>query len=127
MGRRERERVKGLESVALSTERKPRRDRDEIAAERGVQLLQERGGSVYPLKVQFVLCSQMLATEPPGSRLPLHLASVTRAPTLQHISDRINLISAQHNLGAPHRLVSSLMMLAFEVRIAIFLSRHLVY
>ncbi|KAJ3486810.1 hypothetical protein NLI96_g3983 [Meripilus lineatus] len=98
LGRRERERVKGLETVALSTERKPRKDRDEIAAERGVQSLQERG-------------------EPPGSRLPLHLASMTRAPTLQHISDRINLISAQHNLGAPHRLVSSLMMLAFEAKL----------
>jgi len=98
MGRRERERVRGMETMALSTERKPRRDKDEINAERGVQLLSERG-------------------EPPGSRLPLHLASVTRAPTLQHISDRINLISAQHNLGAPSRMVSSLMMLAFEAKL----------
>ncbi|PSR72818.1 hypothetical protein PHLCEN_2v11315 [Hermanssonia centrifuga] len=96
MGRRERDRLRSLESMALSTERKPRKGRDEIADERGVVLLNERG-------------------EPPGSRLPLHLASITRAPTLQHISDRINLISAQHNLGAPARQVSSLMMLGFEV------------
>ncbi len=53
--------------------------------------------------------------DPPGSRLPLNLASITRAPTLQHISERINLISAQHNLSAPSREVASLLMLAFEV------------
>lgn len=120
LGRRERERVKGLETVALSTERKPRKERDEIAAERGVQLLQERGGrnllrNLYTHSSQLKLCYIGL----PGGRMPLHLASMTRAPTLQHISDRINLISAQHNLGAPHRQVSSLMMLAFEVS-----SRH---
>lgn len=44
LGKRERERLRGLEAVALSTERRPRRERDEIAAERGVVLLQERGG-----------------------------------------------------------------------------------
>lgn len=53
--------------------------------------------------------------ESPGSRLPLNLASMTRAPTLQHISERINLISAQHNLGAPSKDVASLLLLAFEV------------
>lgn len=54
--------------------------------------------------------------EPAGSRLALHLASVTRAPNLQHISDRINLICAQHDLAAPGRQVASLMMFAFEAR-----------
>ncbi|KAI0821573.1 transcriptional regulator of RNA polII, SAGA, subunit-domain-containing protein [Irpex lacteus] len=98
LGKRERERLRGLETAALGTERKPRRERDEIAMERGVVLLPERG-------------------EPPGSRLPLHLASVTRAPTLQHISDRINLISAQHNLAAPNRNVGHLLMLAFEYKL----------
>ncbi|KDQ61563.1 hypothetical protein JAAARDRAFT_150350 [Jaapia argillacea MUCL 33604] len=98
VGRRERDRVRGLETLALSSENKPRKERDEIARERGVILLPERG-------------------DPAGSRLPLHLASVTRAPTLQHISDRINLISAQHNLGAPSRAVSQLMMLAFEAKL----------
>ncbi|KAI0343245.1 hypothetical protein BDW22DRAFT_1407141 [Trametopsis cervina] len=98
MGKKERDRVRGLETVALTTERRPRKERDEVAAERGVVLLQERG-------------------EPPGSRLSLHLASVTRAPTLQHISDRINLISAQHNLTAPNRNVAQLLMLAFEYKL----------
>lgn len=98
LGRRERERLRGLEAVALSSEHRPRKEKDEIAKERGVMLLPERG-------------------EPPGSRLPLHLASVTRGPTLQHISDRLNLICAQHNLGQPSKTVASLMMLAFEAKL----------
>jgi hypothetical protein len=97
VGKRERERLRMLQAAPPLVDPRLRRDMDEIARERGVVLLPERG-------------------DPPGSRLPLHLASVTRAPTLQHISDRINLISAQHNLGAPPRTVSQLMMLAFEVR-----------
>ncbi|KAL7280759.1 hypothetical protein ACG7TL_005703 [Trametes sanguinea] len=96
LGRRERERIRALEAVALNEHVAPKPYTDEIAAERGVVLLEERGG-------------------PPGSRPPLHLASMTRAPTLQHISERINLISAQHNLGAAPKEVASLMMLAFEV------------
>ncbi|KAI9464175.1 transcriptional regulator of RNA polII, SAGA, subunit-domain-containing protein [Boletus coccyginus] len=99
LGRRERDRVRILPSQSSALERpRPRKDMDEIARDRGVVLLPERG-------------------EPPGSRLPLHLASISRAPTLQHISDRINLISAQHNLGAPSRTVASLMMLAFEAKL----------
>ncbi|KAF9820596.1 hypothetical protein IEO21_01299 [Rhodonia placenta] len=97
LGRRERERVRHLEAAAVALDQRPQIHKDEIAAERGVQLVPERG-------------------EPPGSRLPLHLASSSRGFTLQHISDRINLICAQHNLGAPSKSVSSLMMLAFEVR-----------
>lgn len=65
----------------------------------------------------FNLTRTLCIIDPPGSRLPLHLASISRAPTLQHISDRINLISAQNNLGAPSRTVASLMMLAFEVSV----------
>ncbi|EKM49981.1 uncharacterized protein PHACADRAFT_188361 [Phanerochaete carnosa HHB-10118-sp] len=98
MGKRERDRLRSLDALALSTERSPRREKDEIAADRGVVLLLERG-------------------EPAGSRMPLHLASVTRAPTLQHIAERINLISAQHNLGPPPRTVASLMMYAFEAKL----------
>ncbi|KAI0629279.1 transcriptional regulator of RNA polII, SAGA, subunit-domain-containing protein [Trametes polyzona] len=98
LGKRERERIRALEAVARNEPVVPREFTDEIAAERGVVLIPERG-------------------ESPGSRLPLHLASMTRAPTLQHISDRINLISAQHNLGAPSRDVASLMMLAFEAKL----------
>ncbi|KAF8449062.1 transcriptional regulator of RNA polII, SAGA, subunit-domain-containing protein [Boletus edulis BED1] len=92
LGRRERDRLSALERS------RPRKDTDEIARDKGVVLLPERG-------------------DPPGSRLPIHLASISRAPTLQHISDRINLISAQHNLGAPSRTVASLMMLAFEAKL----------
>ncbi|TFK94187.1 hypothetical protein K466DRAFT_536690 [Polyporus arcularius HHB13444] len=98
LGRHERDRIRALEAVAINEEPQPRPYTDEIAAERGVQLLLERG-------------------DPPGSRLPLNLASITRAPTLQHISERINLISAQHNLSAPSREVASLLMLAFEAKL----------
>ncbi|KAI0766940.1 transcriptional regulator of RNA polII, SAGA, subunit-domain-containing protein [Trametes elegans] len=98
IGKRERDRIRTLEAAAVNEPVVPKPYTDEIAAERGVVLLPERG-------------------ESPGSRLPLHLASMTRAPTLQHISDRINLISAQHNLGAPSRDVASLMMLAFEAKL----------
>ncbi|KAI0675529.1 transcriptional regulator of RNA polII, SAGA, subunit-domain-containing protein [Trametes maxima] len=97
LGRRERDRIRALEMAAMNEPIVPRSHTDEVAAERGVILVQERGE--------------------PGTRLPLHLASMTRAPTLQHISDRINLISAQHNLGAPSRDVASLMMLAFEAKL----------
>lgn len=45
MGKRERDRLRSLDTVALSTERRPRKDRDEIAADRGVVLLTERGGA----------------------------------------------------------------------------------
>ena len=44
MGRKEREKFRHLGSAALTSERRPLRDRDEIAAERGVVLLPERGG-----------------------------------------------------------------------------------
>ncbi|EIN06143.1 hypothetical protein PUNSTDRAFT_145474 [Punctularia strigosozonata HHB-11173 SS5] len=106
LGRKERARLQHLPATpiddAAATLRKL--PQDEILQERGVQLLPERG-------------------EPPGSRLPLHLAAVTRAPTLQHISDRINLICAQHNLGAPSKAVSSLLMLAFEAKLKQLISQ----
>lgn len=44
---------------------------------------------------------------------------------MQHISDRINLICAQHNLGAPSKSVSSLMMLAFEAKLKQIISQAL--
>lgn len=98
VGKRERERIRSFEPVALTYERKSRLESDEIACERGVQLLPERG-------------------DPPGSRPALHLASSARGFTLQHVTDRINLICAQHNLSAPSRNVSSLMALAFETKL----------
>ncbi|CCM02442.1 uncharacterized protein FIBRA_04541 [Fibroporia radiculosa] len=105
LGRRERDRVRHLESCAGPLDA-PSQYRDEIAAERGMQVLSERG-------------------DPPGTRLPLHLASVSRGFTLQHISDRITLISAQHNLSAPSKVVSSLMMLAFEAKLKQLISQAL--
>lgn len=63
LGRRERERVRHLEAAAVALDQRPQIHKDEIAAERGVQLVPERG-------------------EPPGSRLPLHLASSSRGFTL---------------------------------------------
>ncbi|KAK0238738.1 transcriptional regulator of RNA polII, SAGA, subunit-domain-containing protein [Armillaria nabsnona] len=96
VGKHERDRIATLESVPPSTG--PRLDADEIARERGVVLLPERG-------------------EPPGSRLAVQLATITRSPNVQHIADRINLICAQNNLGSPSRSVSSLMHLACEVKL----------
>ncbi|RDB20808.1 hypothetical protein Hypma_011997 [Hypsizygus marmoreus] len=93
VGKRERERIRGLDSVEPPSARLPT---DEISSERGVVLLSERG-------------------DPPGSRLPVHLYSISRAPTLNHIADRMNLISAQNNLGPPARAVPALMNLACEV------------
>ncbi|KAG6919533.1 hypothetical protein DXG01_005123 [Tephrocybe rancida] len=94
-GKRERERLRALETVEPPPQRM---ETDEIASERGVVLLSERG-------------------DPPGSRLPVHLFSISRAPTLAHISDRMNLISAQNNLNAPARNVPSLMNLACEAKL----------
>ena len=50
-----------------------------------------------------------------GSRPAIQLTSSTRGFTLQHITDRLNLICAQHNLGLPSKSVASLMSLAYEV------------
>jgi len=102
MGRRERERLKGLhaqQSAPSAAEHlRPKTNTDEISTERGVELLNERG-------------------DPAGSRLPVHLHSSTRAPTLQHIADRMNLICAQNSLSAPLRSVPALMALACEAKL----------
>ena len=45
IGRRERDRIRNLKPVALATKRPPRPEVDEIANERGVRLLSERGGA----------------------------------------------------------------------------------
>ncbi|KAH9995367.1 transcriptional regulator of RNA polII, SAGA, subunit-domain-containing protein [Russula compacta] len=98
IGRRERDRIRNLKPVALSSKRKSRPEVDEIANERGVQLLPERG-------------------ELPGSRPAIQLASSARGFTLQHITDRLNLICAQHSLGLPSKNVASLMSLAYEAKL----------
>jgi len=107
VGKRERERLKSYQTVSADIPRPLRRPPvDEIASERGVVLLPERG-------------------DPPGSRLPVHLASISGAPTLQHIADRMNLICAQNNLSAPGRAVPALMNLACEAKLKQLLTHAL--
>ncbi|KAF7430511.1 hypothetical protein PC9H_006219 [Pleurotus ostreatus] len=107
VGKRERDRLKNLPALPPPIDPpRPRAETDEIARERGVTLLSERG-------------------DPPGSRLPLHLLSITRAPTLQHITDKVNLVCAQNNLGQPSRLVASLVNIAYETHIKKLISHAL--
>jgi len=62
---------------------------------------------------ELVVCKCLFGIiDPPGSRLGVQLMSLSQ----QHIIDRVNLISAQHNLGAPLRSVSNLLAIACEVR-----------
>jgi len=77
---------------------RPLRGRDQGLNERGVRLVRE-------------------GRDPAGTHQALHLATATRAPTLQHISERLALIASQHTLSAPSRQVASLMLLAFESKI----------
>ncbi|KJA25245.1 hypothetical protein HYPSUDRAFT_37728 [Hypholoma sublateritium FD-334 SS-4] len=99
MGKRERDRLKMLQDAPAPLDPpRPRKEMDEIVNERGIELLPERG-------------------ETPGSRLPIHLHSSTRAPTLQHVSERMNLICAQNNLPAPSRSVPALMTLACDAKL----------
>ena len=116
LGKRDRDRIRALHTLGLNEAPGPKAYTDEIAAERGAQLLMERGG-VFPMFSNIPYPNHSLTlTRIPGSRLPLNLASMTRAPTLQHISERINLISSQHNMGAPSKEIAALLILAFEVR-----------
>lgn len=114
VGKKERERVRALEAVSQMAQVYPRADLNEIARERGVRLISEGRGKKSVACLELVL--QVVFTDPPGTYIPVHLASVTRAPTLQHMSERVALISAQHNLAPPTKTVASLMMVACEVR-----------
>lgn len=114
LGKRERERVRNMQPVALSTKYEPRPETDEIASERGVQLLKERGGKFH-LPRTLYLYLNLSYLDPAGSRPSVHLASAARGFISQHIIDRINLICAQHNLNTPTKNVSSLLIVAFEV------------
>ncbi|PFH51884.1 hypothetical protein AMATHDRAFT_74582 [Amanita thiersii Skay4041] len=99
MGKRERERILSIQNIQSFIDPPPARpELDEIDRERGVLLLPERGDF-------------------PGTRVGIQLHSITHAPTVQHITDRINLICAQNNLSAPSRTVSSLMNLACEAKL----------
>ncbi|KZV66130.1 hypothetical protein PENSPDRAFT_755922 [Peniophora sp. CONT] len=99
VGKRERDRIRGLGNAALSTERQPRLGIDEMANERAIALPTER-------------------RDPAGSRPSVQLASSARGFTLGHVTDRINLICAQHDLAQPpSRTVASLLALAFEAKL----------
>jgi hypothetical protein len=117
MGRKERGRLKTLQNLPPVVDPpRPTKDLDEIACERGVELLSERGGLFFlSASLHFDLQTDAQKQDPPGSRLPVHLHLSTRAPTLQHVADRMNLICAQSGLGAPSRTVPQLMTLACEV------------
>ncbi|KAK7035762.1 transcriptional regulator of RNA polII, SAGA, subunit-domain-containing protein [Favolaschia claudopus] len=103
IGRRERERIKSFQPSPLDA--RPLLS-NEISAERGVTLVPERGNA-------------------PGSHMPVHLAATAGLPTVQHIADRMNLICAQNNLGAPNRAVPSLMNLACEAMLKQLLTHAL--
>ncbi|KAJ3731782.1 transcriptional regulator of RNA polII, SAGA, subunit-domain-containing protein [Lentinula guzmanii] len=97
LGKAERERIRALPSAPPLNE--PRKEvTEEIQRERPLYLPKER-------------------EEPPGSRPSISLATMSRAPTIQHIIERINLVCAQHNLHAPQRNVATLMHLACEVKL----------
>ena len=119
MGRRERERIKSLHvqqnAPSASDHLRIKTNTDEISSERGVELLNERGGMLFIYLCSVDSVAIMSFADPAGSRLPVHLHSSTRAPTLQHIADRMNLICAQNSLSAPLRSVPALMALACEV------------
>jgi hypothetical protein len=97
LGRTERERIRRLTAVQPPSEPK-KEPMDEIQKEKPWYLPKER-------------------EDPPGTRLTVSLATTSRAPTIQHIAERVNLIAAQHNLGTPNRNVSTLVHLACEVKL----------
>ncbi|KAF7305185.1 hypothetical protein MKEN_01233700 [Mycena kentingensis (nom. inval.)] len=103
VGKRERERIKAFQAQPLDA--RPLMH-EEIASERGVVLLAERG-------------------EPPGSRLPVHLASTSGLPNVNYMAERMNLICAQNNIGQPTRAASSLMNLACEAMLKQLLTHAL--
>ncbi|KIY52792.1 hypothetical protein FISHEDRAFT_63719 [Fistulina hepatica ATCC 64428] len=96
IGRQERERIRVIQSHPQLP--RPRPETDEMARERGVVLLPERG-------------------DPPGSRVAVPLAAVSGAPTAKDIAERINLICAQNNLGTPAANVATLMNIACELKL----------
>ncbi|KIK60299.1 hypothetical protein GYMLUDRAFT_43596 [Collybiopsis luxurians FD-317 M1] len=102
LGKPERERIRNLTSTPQPLDQfhlnHLREITEEIQRERPLNLPKERD-------------------DPPGTRLTVSLATTSRAPTIQHISERVNLVCAQHNLGSPHRNVSTLMHLACEVKL----------
>ena len=98
LGRRERDRIRNLKPVALSTKRSPRPEVDEIANERGVRLLTERGGACVFVIItgEFVshLPQSILAVDLQFSWHPRHEASFCNISLTDLISFVLNITSA---------------------------------
>jgi hypothetical protein len=95
IGRRERERIRGVKPAALSAKRKPRPEVDEIANERGVQLLHERGGLFVLLSLAtFILLSTQKFPEvdlqsswhPPHGALPYNTSPTGSISSARNIT-----------------------------------------
>ena len=98
LGRRERDRIRNLKPVALGTKRSPRPEVDEIANERGVRLLTERGGTCVFVIItgEFVshLPQSILAVDLQFSWHPRHEASFCNISLTGLISFVLNITSA---------------------------------
>lgn len=113
MGKRERERVKTLDAVARGGERRPKHALDEIAQERGITPLPDGKGRFHE-DVAARLEAEKIS-ELAGNFAPVQLTTVSRAPTIQHVSERVALICSQHDLKMPTANVAKLMLMACEV------------
>jgi hypothetical protein len=105
IGRRERERIRNLKPVALSSKQKPRPEVDEIANERGVRLLHERGGTYIsrrPEKVSHVP-QNYPAADLQFSWHPPHVATLCNISRTGSILFVLNTTLDNH-LGAWHPL-----------------------
>jgi len=97
LGKTERDRIRTLPSVPPSSQL-GKEITEEIQRERPLHLQRERESD-------------------PGTRVPLALSTISRAPTVHHIFERVNLICSQHNLSSPARNVANLVHLACEVKL----------
>lgn len=106
-----------LQQNAFAGSSRPHPPVDEIQSERGVMLLPERGGEQHYDSFATLFDHASNLPGPPGGRAPIQLHTTTRAPTVQHIADRMSLICAQHNLSMSSRSVATLMNLACEAKL----------
>ncbi len=97
IGRRERERIRNLKPVALTPKRQPRPEVDEIANERGMTLLSERGGVCFinppppPAEIVSDLQKSFLAVDLQFNWHHLHEASFYNISPTGLISSALNI------------------------------------
>lgn len=111
IGRRERDRIRNLKPVAMSSKQKPRPEVDEIANERGVRLLQERGGACIsrrPEKLCPMSPQNYRAAGLQFSWYPPHVATLCNISRTGSISFVLNMTLDNH-LRTRHPLCPSLM------------------